>query len=634
MTDVTGTGRAGTATGPDSVRLEFAAGEPATAPLTWAQRVMWGPIQWFGKEASQFNLTGTLVLAAPADQARVLAALRTLVERHQALRSHYVDASDGPRQRVAAEGCLGITVAGDRSDPARVLDELTARLSEAAFDHEVEWPLRLGWTVDRAGRVTGIALAGSHLALDGWAFTTLVDLLREQFADEPGELHPGAGAGAAESADDRWPNPVALPDRSRSGPGHVGEGAGAAPTGAPAGPTAAGFQPVEQAVLQSSPEGERQGRLALRHWEDALSASPASMFDLPRAETGDHPIERHLLDSVAAAEAASWLAARTRTSFSSVLLGLTAMILTAYNGHHTCVLKLIAGNRLDRRSRELIAINAQDAFLAFPVPETDLLDTVRQVHRPAFDAYRRAQYDPVALDALLAETGRRRGVGFDLSAYFNNGHRGNDWPPASPDLPAVRLDRLRRESRYTRLDPLSKHDMKFMVAASNPGGGVCRLGLLVDTAYLPGVLGEVIVRGIETLLCDAVTGEVRSADIAARVGMTPARRGPDWVRTPDGWVRPDDVAELVREAAGGATTGVFAPVRVDPRGTRELTAYVAAGWISPEELHRRVLDALPGRPGLVAPAEYVICEPVRRIGAGFDAWRDATVVATGSGRPG
>ncbi|MEN3614985.1 hypothetical protein AAH979_36320 [Plantactinospora sp. ZYX-F-223] len=619
MTDVTETGRAGTATGPDCVRLDFAAGEPATAPLTWAQLVMWGPIQWFGKEANQFNLTGTLVLAAPTDRARVLAALRTLVERHQALRSHYVDAADGPRQRVAASGSLDVTVLDDRAEPAQVLDELTARLADAAFDHEVEWPLRLGWTVDRNGLVTGIALVGSHLALDGWAFTTLVDLLREQLADDPADPHLGGGAGEHESADDRQPS------RAGSGP---------APTRTPAGPAGAGFQPVEQAVLQSSPDGERQGRLALRHWEDALSAAPASMFDLPRAETGDHPIERHLLDSVAAAEAASWLAARTRTSFSSVLLGLTAMILTAYNGHHTCVLKLIAGNRLDRRSRELIAINAQDAFLAFPVPETDLLDTVRQVHRPAFDAYRRAQYDPVALDALLAETGRRRGVGFDLSAYFNNGHRGSDWPAASPDLPAVRLDRLRRESRYTRLDPLSKHDMKFMVAASNPGGGVCRLGLLVDTAYLPGALGEVIVRGIETLLCAAVTGEVRSADIAARIGMTPARRGPDWVRTPDGWVRPDDIAELVREAAGGAATGVFAPDRADPGGARELTAYVAAGRISPEELHRRVLDALPGRPGLVAPAEYVICEPVRRVGAGFDAWRDATVVATGSGRSG
>nr|QLJ98380.1 hypothetical protein HZU44_27440 [Micromonospora carbonacea] len=40
-----------------------------------------------------------------------------------------------------------------------------------------------------------------------------------------------------------------------------------------------------------------------------MSTASASMFDLPRAATGDQPIERHLLDSAAVAAAAATLAA-------------------------------------------------------------------------------------------------------------------------------------------------------------------------------------------------------------------------------------------------------------------------------------------------------------------------------------
>ncbi|KXK62285.1 hypothetical protein AWW66_09100 [Micromonospora rosaria] len=566
--------------------LPFAAGEAASGPLTWAQSVMWGPLRWFGKEANQFNIGRTLVLATPVPPDRLLAALRTLIEDHQTLRTHYVESAGQPRQQVAAAGTYEVTVVDDGGDPARVGADLTQELTEAAFDHDTEWPLRVGGVVDAVGRVTGLALVGSHLAFDGWSFGTLVDLLLDRL--------DGNGDGT--------------PTRESPAP-----------------------QPLEQAAYQSSEAGRQQSERGLRHWAQGLATAPASMFDVPRAPTGDHPIERHLLDSAAVTAAAVTLAARTRTSFSTVLLGLTTVILTAYNGHDTCVLKLITGNRLDRRSRDLIALNTLDALLTCTVSDVDLLTAIRQVHRPAFDAYRRAQCDPAGVHRVVTETGRRRGVSFDLSAYFNNGHRGNDWAPTGPAPGPAQLADLRRASEYTRLDPLTRSDMTFMVAASNPGDGRCRLGLLVDTAYLPAPAGETIVRGIETLLCDAVTEEIRVSEVAARIGLTPARRGADWVRTDTGWVRPDDVADLVRRAADGATATVVTDR--DPTGGAHLTAYVADPSLSPGTLHRRVLDLLPGQTGVAAPTEYVICAAAPRTGSGPAAWRDAPVAARGSGRP-
>lgn len=256
---------------------------------------------------------------------------------------------------------------------------------------------------------------------------------------------------------------------------------------------------------------------------------------------------------------------------------------------------------------------------------------MRQIHRSAFDSYRRTQYDPFQLIPTVARAGRRRGVTFDLSAYFNNGHRGNDWPAGDPEPDPARLNRLRAESGYWRMGSLSKSDMKYYVAATNLGDGRCRLATMLDTAYLPGSLGEVILRGIETLLCDAVAGEVRVDEIAERIGMTPAPRGSDWVRTPTGWVRPDDVALLVRAAAGGAPTAVLAQEQADSRGIRELVAYVA-GPVPVEDLHRRVLDALPAYPTAAAPAQYVVCVAEPGSGTGPDGWRAAAVLARGPGR--
>ncbi|MFY1584073.1 hypothetical protein ACN267_06170 [Micromonospora sp. WMMD734] len=593
-----------TSTDAGAFSLAFTGEGAGAGPLTWAQSVMWGPMQWFGKEANQFNIGRALVLPAPVAPDRLTVVLRDLVETHQTLRTRYVQRADGPRQEVAASGAYDVVVVDDQGDPARVGDELVATLSEAAFDHEAQWPLRVGCARDRAGRISAVALVGSHLAFDGWAFTTLTGLLLDRLTGPPSTPAAPPSGQAAPS-----PAPAAPPAPHRP--------AGGVP------------QPLTQAAFQQSPAGQQTSRLGLRHWEQGLSVAPASMFDLPTAPTGGQPVERHLLDSAAVTAAATALATRTRTSFSTVLLALTTLILTAYNGHHTAVFKLIAGNRLDRDSRDLIALNTLDALLVHRVDDdVDLLTAIRNLHRPAFDAYRRAQCDPAEVRRVVERVGRRRGVAFDLSAYFNNGHRGSDWATTDPDPGPDRLAVLRRDSHYSRLEPLSKSDMRFYVAASNLGDGRCRLGLLVDTAYLPGALGETVIRGIETLLCDAVAEEVRVAEIAGRIGLTPARRGSDWVSTPAGWVRPQAVADLVGEVAGG----VPAAALVDPAGDGGVTVYVAASERSPRELHRRVLDALPGRPGVAAPAGYVVCRSVPPAGAGPDAWRDVPVLARGSGR--
>jgi hypothetical protein len=560
------------------VRLRFSIGQDAAAPLTWAQRTMWGPLKWFGEEANQFNLARALVLPRPAGQDRVLGALRSLIEGHQTFRTHFVEAGSEPQQRVSASGEYEIKVAGDRANPKGAGEDIAATLRRGAFDHEAEWPLRVGYVVDGQRQVTAVAVAGSHLAFDIWAFQRLADLLLRLLTDEEG-MTTGA-AGTLEDA--------TVP------------------------------QPLEQAAHQASAAGELQNRRGLRHWERGLSAAPASMFDMPRTKAGDLPIGRYLLDSTAVTAAATALARRTATSVSTVLLCLTALTLTAYNAHDKCALKLIAGNRFSRGQQDLIALNSLDACLNATIDDTDLLTAIKGVHRLALEAYSRAQCDPLAVNDLIKEVGRRRGVSFDLAAYYNSVQTGSDWQTAVADVSPAQLAELRRGTRFAPLEPLSKSDMKFFLTAADRGGGVSRLHLLVDTAYLPAPLGETILRGIETLLCDAVAGEVGTREVASRIGITPVHRGPEWVRTPVGWVDLEAVGLLVSQAAG-AKAAVFAQGDRESAKAPKVRAYVASPSIPPQALHEAVLDLLPGRTGVAAPGEYVICAAPPR-GFSRTAW--------------
>jgi Condensation domain len=551
------------------VRLSFSTGQDAAAPLTWAQRTMWGPMKWFGQEANQFNLARALVLPRPVGQDRVLAVLRSLIEGHQTFRTHFVEAGGEPRQQVSAAGDYEINVADDRANPKEASEAIAATLRRDAFDHAAEWPLRAGYVVDAERKATAVAVVGSHLAFDLWAFQRLAALLLRLLTDEEGVTSGPAG-------------PAGTPDDAAS-------------------------QPLEQAAYQGSAAGERQNQRGLRHWERGLSAAPASMFDLPRAAAGDLPIERYLLDSAAVTAAAATLAQRTGTSVPTVLLCSTALALTAYQAHERCALKLIAGNRLSRRQQGLVALNALDAFLSAPIDDTDLLTAIKRVHGLALEAYSRAECDPLAVSALIREVGRRRGVSFDLSAYFNSVQTGRDWQTAAADINPAKLAELRGGSLFSSLAPLPKSDMKFFLTAADRGRGVCRLHLLVDAAYLPAPVGETILRGIETLLCDAVAGEVGTREVAARTGITPVRRGQAWVRTPVGWVDLEAVGQLVSDAAPGAKVAVFAQGDGESGAAPGITAYVAGAPTPPPALHETVLDLLPGRTGVAAPREYVIC---------------------------
>ena len=88
---------------------------------------MWGPMQWFGKEANQFNIGEALVLPGTGRAGPTARRPADPDRGHQTLRTRYVDRAGQPQQQVAAAGAYDIVVVDDHGDPARVVRNSSPR---------------------------------------------------------------------------------------------------------------------------------------------------------------------------------------------------------------------------------------------------------------------------------------------------------------------------------------------------------------------------------------------------------------------------------------------------------------------------------------------------------------------------
>jgi hypothetical protein len=398
------------------------------------------------------------------------------------------------------------------------------------------------------GMVTHLALVFCHVAADGWAARTVVSELVAMLGDgEPG-------------------------------------------------PATAPWTTLDQAAAEQSAEGAKRTRVALRHWRQALDAMPASLFDHPAAEPEPVRFHRLRLRSAAAATAAVTLAGRHRTSTSNVVLTAVGLVLAALSGRDTVALQLIVGNRHDERSRGLVSASAQNGLLVQRYdPAATVGDVIRATYRASTGAYFTGAYEPSAIEELLAETAARRGVYLDRGVYFNDARMGEDWTDTAAEI----TGELRRSTEVDTVATTATHDARFFAhLAHHPAE--CHLLVWVDTAYLPLDRAGRALRGVEELLVRAAREPLTVARVPDALGLAPPERGPDWVRTADGWVSLPAIAEIVTGVAG-APAGVVAGT--DGNGLATVTATVA-GDVRPADLHARVLAALDGRTGVRAPHHY------------------------------
>ncbi|MEU8194076.1 condensation domain-containing protein [Microbispora amethystogenes] len=632
--------------------VEFRGARGGQAALTWGQQGIWRSTQWLDDGDPYFNLAWTLPVTGAADLDAVLRAVGRLVERHETLRTAYVRegarpgttgtrvgagtraeavtegteatteagagepvvagestetaSGEGTVQRVRREGRLTVGVYEAAAKPMTAAKALAAELAATGFDYAAELPVRCA-VVCLRGRPRALALALSHLALDGWSLNMV----------------------AAE-----WPRLVAGEDLP------VPE-----------------WQPLDQAAFERS--DPPPGAQALRHWRSGLAAAPRSMFDFPEREPEEPRFVRYGMDSPAAAVAAEALAARHGVTTSSVLTVASAALLAAVTGHSTAALQLIVSNRHHLRTGTMAGPAAQDGLCVIDLGAGDqgpgdqglgdqgpgdlgagdpgtsdrgagtFAEALGPGHRRTLATYRNGHYDPSLVLAARDAEAWHRGADIDLDAFFNDVRQGGRWS-GLPDVDpgdAGALAALRGRSRTFFVGAYSKVKAKIFFA-TGPAPSTCEFFVLVDTAFLPGRVAERMLGGLEELLVRAVSADVPLDRIAEIAGLDPVRRPAGWTRIGPDWVSLPETEALLRRVCGGPAAVVVEP---GDDGAGRLTGYLVArpGLDTPDAVHAVVMRAAAGRTDVLAPRHYVLCPAPP---AGPSGWPDCPRLIEGGGR--
>lgn len=140
-------------------------------PLSYAQARLWFLDQMEGPSFT-YNAPMALRLRGPLRRDALPAALDDVLERHEALRTVFVDIDGQPWQRVVdmTEADIGYTVLEVTAETLRPLVEAASRYQ---FDLAVELPIRATlFVLDEAECVLMLAL--HHIVSDGWSLGPLL----------------------------------------------------------------------------------------------------------------------------------------------------------------------------------------------------------------------------------------------------------------------------------------------------------------------------------------------------------------------------------------------------------------------------------------------------------------------------
>ncbi|MFG2875424.1 condensation domain-containing protein [Streptomyces sp. NPDC048337] len=535
---------------------------------------------------------------------RIAAQLRTLIERHEALRTTYPPATP-PRQQVAAEGHLTVELVETAGDPLETAERTARRLRARPFALDAELPFRAA--------VVTIGGVPRHLV---WVVT-----------------HAAMDVAACETLHAEW---------------------AALSAGRPLPP--AGLQPIDVVALEQSPTIARLGQGALRYWQAQLERVPQAMFTPPH----DAPAKTSWLHaglSIRSSTAPAHLEAvaeRTGASPSAVALAALVTLVGHRTGHRTVVTTSLSGNRVVRALRGFFGSLAQDALLpvAFDGTETEggttgALDTfdavVRQVRSAALPAYRSSWFDPTAVWQVINGVSGERGISFARDLVFND-MSALATAAGSPDqsalgrLPAVWIPGHQPPPEE---DPQVGGALTWLPAEDIP----CRffaclyrmdeefeLTLWVDPQTLDKDEAEEFGRALLHLLRAAAEGDVPLSGLPDLTRLAPVSRGPGWLLSDRSWIETDAVRALMAEVMGDAPHLVVA--EPDARGGHRLVCHLTAP-ASPEAVHERTLLALPGRVTALAPHHYVVHPTAPASGQAADpaAWTALPVTAASTGRP-
>jgi hypothetical protein len=571
-----------------SIPVEFAGERGGEGPLTLGQLDVYA---WVSRTPDHVYAILCVELPVPTGVSvgDVAEATGVLIARHEGLRTTYLP-GEQPRQQVAAAGVqllevcsLGEGQWGPQDRPA-VAEALIQWLQESPDPGP--GPLRMAVAIapDAGDRVIACAAGLIHLAVDHAA----IEILKRDFAGL-----------------------LSDPARRRAGRRQAGR---------------PGHQPLDQAELEATSAERRRAEAALDHVREQSRRIPHCLYALPGTRTVGESLVVEL-SSVAAAMAVRRVAARTRTSRSSVVLAAICAVIARRAGYSELVFPVTSSNRFERHLVNYFGALVQSAIATIEIGGRSFDELAAHTWATVMEASRRGRYDTVSRDAMAEQIEHERGLRFDYGTLFNSLvpeswsglTAGVGFQPEEIDLALAHT-----ELRWRPL-PVNGNPIQFRL---NQIDGCLRLDVWnSDTGLVPRAELESVLLAVERLLVAAAHGNVPGAQMPEIIGLEPLAGTPDRILVDHCWVDVADVQRLVEDAVAPAVAHVFASA-----DGRPLVAYLAATDTvrTPDQAHAACMAALAHHPTAITPRHYVICRTAPPDPADPAAWPEP--LATGTGR--
>ena len=566
------------------IPVEFSGERAGEGPLTLGQLNVYNWLS--GKPDDVYAiLRAELPVPRVVSVSDVAAATGVLIERHESLRTTCVP-GDQPRQRIAAAGIQLLEVCslgeGQWGPPDRpaVAEALIQWLRESPEPGPGPMRVAVAIAPGMGDRVIACATALSHLAVDHHA----IEILKRDFAGLLGD-----------------------PARRRAGrPGH---------------------QPLDQAKLEATPGERRRAEAALDHVQERSWRIPHCLYALPGTRTTCESLVVEL-SSVAAAMAVRRVAARTRTSRSSIVLAAICAVIARRASYRELAFPVLSSNRFERHLTDYVGSLAQDSIATVEIGGKSFDELAGHTWTTVMESCRHGRYDEDKRTAIAELIEYERGLRFNHDPLFNSLvpeswsglTAGVGFQPEEIDAALTRTE-LRWRPMPVNTTPirftLNQIDDRLRLDAWSGDAG------LVPRAELDSVL-----LAAERLLVAAARGDVAHDQIPGLIGLEPLPGTPGRILVDHCWVDVGDVQRLVDEAVAPALARVFAPA-----GGRPLLAHltVTDAVRTPEQAHARCMAALENHPTAITPRHYVICRTAPPDPADLAAW--PAPLAAGTGRP-
>jgi hypothetical protein len=152
-------------------------------PASYAQEQLWLADRLAGSDTS-YVVGSTIVLNGPLDEDALAAAVRAVVDRHEALRTTFTFRNGGLVQQIRSGAGVVQPLADlsaiDVADQSAALEELARGELMTAFDLE-QGPLTRATIVRLGSRRHALLLTMHHIVIDRWSRHVLLDDLAELY---------------------------------------------------------------------------------------------------------------------------------------------------------------------------------------------------------------------------------------------------------------------------------------------------------------------------------------------------------------------------------------------------------------------------------------------------------------------